>query len=705
MSIDNPYKRIHSHPQIFKSIPRYGNYDNSSNNSYINDNSTGYQQKIKSQPISYRHLFYLVFMILVIFTFYLHTKSEVHVMKVEKMIKEEFKLRGSAYNSIKMDENEMKGSYNDFFSGDIKDGKVSNGQKMKYDDGLQANNNNKEKNFEQELTDEYDARGHIISNKNEKTSKLIKKNHEYILETMDEKDNEIPQASIKSLENSKIFVEHDKHDIVTLSPDIVLVSTPSSPIQSLPSPSIDILNETLIDSNTDNNKSDENIKPSSAVPLLSTDIDDTAKMLRDHDVNSKEIYNRRDNDKSNENSKPSSAVPLLSIDIDDTAKILRDHDLNNKEVYNKRDNDKTNANIKPSSAVPLLSIDLDDTAKILRDHDLNNKEIYNKRDDKGDNERIKIRNIDEKNSEKELRVEGNDKNLIVDIDKKEDSNVIERNFDQGEKVLEKGETTIIKERIQENNVDKDREGEKEIQRNFNEDANILEGAESIVIRGQIQEKNVEEGKEGEKEIERNFDKDTNILEGPESTIIRGQIQEKNVEKSREGEIEGEEKEMKAGDENKENKEGAESVVIRGQIQELYLEKIREGEKEGEGKEMKGVENKENNWKGRYQSDKNEEKIAFDNNENENIDRIKIGNNSNNPCANEDPFLAEPGAVETWVPPKNSDLLSKIKWKETVNEMLHNIKRLKIGGDELRIFIKNEVAKLNSLRLELFCRFL
>lgn len=61
------------------------------------------------------------------------------------------------------------------------------------------------------------------------------------------------------------------------------------------------------------------------------------------------------------------------------------------------------------------------------------------------------------------------------------------------------------------------------------------------------------------------------------------------------------------------------------------------------------------------------------------------------------------SVETFVPPKKSDLKSKLKWNDAVSEMLSKIKQIKTGGESLRIAIKSEITTLQMLRIDLFCK--
>jgi len=67
----------------------------------------------------------------------------------------------------------------------------------------------------------------------------------------------------------------------------------------------------------------------------------------------------------------------------------------------------------------------------------------------------------------------------------------------------------------------------------------------------------------------------------------------------------------------------------------------------------------------------------------------------------DPFIGQP--VESFTPPKKSDLKSKLKWNEAVSEMLAKIKGMKTGGEALRLAIKSEISILQELRIDLFCK--
>jgi len=45
-----------------------------------------------------------------------------------------------------------------------------------------------------------------------------------------------------------------------------------------------------------------------------------------------------------------------------------------------------------------------------------------------------------------------------------------------------------------------------------------------------------------------------------------------------------------------------------------------------------------------------------------------------------------------------------EWKSAVKDMVDSIGQIRTGGKELRVKIKEEVARLRILRFELFCSY-
>ena len=68
----------------------------------------------------------------------------------------------------------------------------------------------------------------------------------------------------------------------------------------------------------------------------------------------------------------------------------------------------------------------------------------------------------------------------------------------------------------------------------------------------------------------------------------------------------------------------------------------------------------------------------------------------------DPFAGQP--VDTFSPPVTATLALKSQWADAVKEMLTRIGRMRIGGDKLRMTIKEEISVLQALRITLFCSY-
>ena len=59
-------------------------------------------------------------------------------------------------------------------------------------------------------------------------------------------------------------------------------------------------------------------------------------------------------------------------------------------------------------------------------------------------------------------------------------------------------------------------------------------------------------------------------------------------------------------------------------------------------------------------------------------------------------------METYEPPAKADLKSKMEWGDAVRDMISRISHMKIGGDTLRLAIRDEIRSMQVLRVKLFC---
>jgi hypothetical protein len=463
MNIDNPYKRNHSHPQVSKPISRFGNNDNSNKTSNMNDDSTSYHQKTKSPNITSRHSFYLVFIIIVAVTFYLHTQSEVHVMNIEKIIKNDFKLRGSSTKYIQIDKDKMKNSYNDFFVSETKE-EVGDGSESKYDDGLHGSNSNKEKNSEQEMTDEYDMRGHIISNKKEHTSKIIRKKPD-ILKEMNEHSKE--DSHVSSTDPVKLMKMTDvgTQDGVTHPPHKIIIAT-TLPIQLVPPLSVNITTNLLTDNNNNKNNINNDIKPSLTLPIA--EIDDTAKILRDHDLHNKEKYTKNSNE----------------VHVEDRKS--KENRIMNLNMNSKVSNDK---NLEEQSNVGNSDKDM-----IIRN---DGKERLNVNEEKSQKDETVLRGVDTIKEEVGTIIEevGTVKDEVGTI--KEEVDTVKEGVDtvniRGQMQDREEESSIIKEEVDIDTKKEEGDTKKE------EIDTVKEKGEILVLRGQRQERIVAKNDIGENE--------------------------------------------------------------------------------------------------------------------------------------------------------------------------------------------------------------
>jgi hypothetical protein len=94
-----------------------------------------------------------------------------------------------------------------------------------------------------------------------------------------------------------------------------------------------------------------------------------------------------------------------------------------------------------------------------------------------------------------------------------------------------------------------------------------------------------------------------------------------------------------------------------------------------------------------------EDISNNPNNNKDADSVRTSHE----CTGEgDPFAGQP--IDNFKPPLKSPLKYKIQWSNTVKEMLSRVSGLKVGGEPLRTAIKEEINKLQLLRIELFCGY-
>ena len=62
------------------------------------------------------------------------------------------------------------------------------------------------------------------------------------------------------------------------------------------------------------------------------------------------------------------------------------------------------------------------------------------------------------------------------------------------------------------------------------------------------------------------------------------------------------------------------------------------------------------------------------------------------------------SIETFKPPQGSGFSDIMKWEDARKETLDNIKRMTVGGNQLRSTIHKEVRRLQLLRFEIFCKY-
>ena len=71
------------------------------------------------------------------------------------------------------------------------------------------------------------------------------------------------------------------------------------------------------------------------------------------------------------------------------------------------------------------------------------------------------------------------------------------------------------------------------------------------------------------------------------------------------------------------------------------------------------------------------------------------------CDKDDAFQSIP--LDMWVPPDDSSTEKKEQWKRAFNNAMARIRSSKLGGDNLRRFVRDQTEDLQSLRHSLFCR--
>jgi hypothetical protein len=425
------------------------------------------------------------------------------------------------------------------------------------------------------------------------------------------------------------------HDVITLSPHKKIITT-TPPIQLVPPLSVNIATNLLINTNNNfniennninsnnnmnnNNKNNNNdIKPS--VPLPNTEIDDTAKILRDHDLHNKEKYTKNNNEVHVEDRK-SKENRIMNLNNPNNVNSKVSNDGKNEEQSNVGNGDKDT--MVPNDGKEELKVIEDKSHKdetVLKGVGTIKGEVGTIIEEvatmKEGSNTVNIRGqMQDREEEGGIVKEG------VDIDTKkegintkiEEINTLKVEVDT---IKEEGDVVYIRGQMHDREevvstvtekVDTDIK-KLDINTLKKEIETINEGADTISIRGQIQERMVEKNEiGGNKNVgyKKGGDKENSLIadnnltdtvkDGGDTVNIRGPVQERSVEKNEVGANENV-GEKKGGD--KENnliadnnltdtvKDGGDTVNIRGQIQD----RIEENERVGE--EKKGGD-KENN---------------------------------------------------------------------------------------------------------------
>ena len=71
------------------------------------------------------------------------------------------------------------------------------------------------------------------------------------------------------------------------------------------------------------------------------------------------------------------------------------------------------------------------------------------------------------------------------------------------------------------------------------------------------------------------------------------------------------------------------------------------------------------------------------------------------CDKDDAFESIP--IDSWIPPDDAPFDKKSQWQTAFNNAMASIRSSKLGGDNIRRFVRDQSAELRAIRHSLFCR--